>query len=74
MVSQNGGSVQGTITDQSDARVAIAEVVVTSKETGETRTMRTGATGLYAIGPLDPGNYTLRITAPGFESLLVDTV
>lgn len=74
VVSQSGGSIEGTITDQSDARIAAAEVLVTNRATGETRLVSTDSAGLYNVGPLNPGSYTLRIVFPGFQNLLVDTV
>ncbi len=73
-ISSNGGSIQGTITDASGAVVANAAVVVTSPDTGESRTITTNTAGFYSIGPLNPGDYTMTITVAGFKSLSVKTV
>ncbi len=73
-VSVNGGSIQGTITDDSGAAIPNAQVQMTSKEDGTKREFKTDAAGLYSIGPLNPGRYTLSVIAEGFQQLDVDTV
>jgi hypothetical protein len=49
-------------------------VVITSPDTGQSRTVNTDSAGFYSVGPLNPGDYTLTITATGFKSLSVKTV
>lgn len=73
-VSVNGGSIQGTITDASGASIGNATVVIGNKETGFTRTLTTDASGYYSMGPLNPGNYQVTVSAPGFEKTVVETV
>ncbi|MGA7158901.1 MAG: carboxypeptidase regulatory-like domain-containing protein [Acidobacteriaceae bacterium] len=73
-VSVNGGSIQGTITDPSGAVIPGATIVVTNPDTGYNHTLKTDSAGLYSIGPLTPGAYTISVTAPNFESLKVNTV
>jgi hypothetical protein len=73
-ISVNGGSIQGTITDASGASIANASVIVANKETGSSRTLTTDAAGYYSIGPLNPGNYQVTVTAPGFQKTVVETV
>jgi len=73
-VSTNGGSIQGTITDPSGAVVPQARITIVSVDTGSTRSFTTDAAGVYSIGPLVPGNYTVRIEKEGFTSLSVKTV
>ncbi|MFZ0663204.1 MAG: carboxypeptidase regulatory-like domain-containing protein [Acidobacteriaceae bacterium] len=70
----NGGSIQGTITDQSGAIIPNAQVTISSPETGYKQALRTDASGLYTIGPLNPGPYVVTVTAPGFQQLKVTTV
>ena len=72
-VSVNGGAIQGTITDPSGASVSGANVVITSKGEGSTRTITTDKSGFYSIGPLNPGEYVVAVTAPGFSRLEVTT-
>jgi hypothetical protein len=73
-VSVNGGSIQGSITDASGAVVPQAKVVILSADTGFTKSLTTDSAGYYSIGPLNPGNYTVTVTASNFETLSVKTV
>ncbi|MDQ2832318.1 MAG: carboxypeptidase regulatory-like domain-containing protein [Acidobacteriota bacterium] len=73
-VSVNGGSIQGTITDSTGAVVPNATVVIFGNDTNSSRTLTTDSGGFYSIGPLNPGSYTVTITAAGFEKLSVKTV
>ncbi len=72
-VSVNGGAIQGTITDPSGAAVANASIVITNIGEGTSKTISTDKAGFYSVGPLNPGEYTLGITAPGFSRLEVRT-
>jgi hypothetical protein len=72
--SVNGGSIQGSVTDPSGANVPNATVSILSTETGSVKTVTTDSAGFYSVGPLNPGNYTVNITAAGFEKLSVKTV
>jgi hypothetical protein len=73
-VSVNGGSIQGTITDASGAVVPQAKIVVVSSETGFTKTLASDSAGYYSVGPLNPGPYTVTVTAAGFSKLQVTTI
>ena len=73
-VSVNGGSIQGTITDSSGAVVSHAQVVITSPQTGYKRSMTTDGAGLFTLGPVNPGEYQVAVTAPGYSTLTVSTV
>ncbi len=72
-VSVNGGAIQGTITDPSGAAVPDAAISIASKDTGFKRNLTTDKAGFYAIGPLNPGSYTVTITATGFQTQSIDT-
>src|SRR5919108_3747763 len=61
-------TVNGTVTDPQGAAVVGAKVVVTSKATGLSRETASGADGRYAVPNLLPGDYTVRVTAPGFTT------
>ncbi len=73
-VSVNGGSIQGTITDETNAAIPKASISVTDPDNGFSKTLQTDVSGFYSIGPLNPGNYSIHVTSAGFESLSVKTV
>jgi hypothetical protein len=73
-ISVNGGSIQGTISDPSGAAIPGATVVIINPDTGYTHTLKTDSAGFYSLGPLNPGNYTINISAPSFQHLKVTTV
>jgi hypothetical protein len=73
-ISQTGGSIQGSITDASGAVVPGASVVITDSATGYTHSLTTDKAGFYSLGPLNPGTYTVTVTAANFETSKVDTV
>ena len=65
------GDIVGGVTDQSGAAVPNATVTITSKATGETHAATTNSSGSYRVPLLKPGDYTILITAPGFEQASV---
>jgi hypothetical protein len=64
------GAITGTVTDSTGAVIGGATVTATlvSQNTSATRTT-TGA-GDYTISPLTPGEYTITVTARGFEKFV----
>jgi len=65
--AQFGGSLNGTVTDQSGAVIPGATVVLTNPATQAAKTTTTNATGFYTFTELAPGNYKVKVTANGFE-------
>ena len=62
-------SLQGTITDKTQAVIGNkAEVTVTNKETGASRTTKTNDAGEYRFDALSAGIYTVKVTAAGFSN------
>jgi Carboxypeptidase regulatory-like domain len=66
LYGQEGG-ISGTVTDPSGAVVPGAEVTVTDAGTGQSRSAITNPQGHYVIPALRPGDYSLRVDAPGFR-------
>jgi len=62
-------SIQGTVTDPSQAVLSGAEVTATNLATGASRSTVTSETGTYRFDLLSAGNYTVKITANGFSSV-----
>ncbi len=63
------GTILGTVFDKSQAVVVGANVVLTSKATGTTRTTTTNDTGVYRFDLISAGNYTVKISKQGFSSV-----
>jgi Carboxypeptidase regulatory-like domain/TonB dependent receptor len=62
-------NLQGTIMDKSQAVIGNkAEVTITSKATGASRTTKTNDTGEYRFESLSAGIYTVKATASGFSA------
>src|SRR4051794_9790665 len=67
------GTVVGTISDQSGAVVANAQVSLADKTTGNTRTATTNNAGNYLFVDVNPGRYDLTINKQGFASTKTST-
>lgn len=65
--SGNQGSIAGTIADSSGAAIAGATVTATNEATNLSRTAQTNHAGFYDIEALEPGSYTVKVEAQGFE-------
>lgn len=63
---QAATSVRGTVTDPSGSAVVGANVVLANAESKTERAVTTGAQGEYQFLLLQPGTYTLKVTATGF--------
>ena len=61
------GTILGTVTDQTAARLPGVEVLVTNVGTGSEHTILTDEEGSYRVGSLEPGEYTVRALLPGFK-------
>ena len=60
--------LQGTVVDKSQAAVAGANVTITNKATGDTRTTKANAQGEYRFALLPAGVYNVKINAPSFST------
>src|SRR5215813_9562058 len=63
------GTVSGTVTDPNGAVIAGAEVTLTSAATKLTRTTTTNSEGLYRFEAVDPGTYSVKVSATGFGEI-----
>ena len=68
--SQNSsGTIQGTVFDQTGGAIAGAMVTVTDVARGLVRTLTTDSAGQYVAQNLNPGAYTVKAEATGFQAL-----
>jgi hypothetical protein len=67
-------SITGTVTDTSGAIVPNTRIVVTNQATGIQSSAQSNAAGIYAVPQLNPGSYSLRAQANGFEEFLVSDI
>jgi hypothetical protein len=69
----NTGRLSGTISSR-DGVIPGATVTITDNQTGKEKTVVASGEGAFAVPELDAGNYTVRITAPGFKTFTATAV
>ncbi len=62
------GGITGIVQDQSGAVIPGAQVTLASPETGFTLHATTNGSGVYVFSPIKIGNYTVSVSAPGFQN------
>jgi hypothetical protein len=63
------GDITGIVTDQSGAVVPGASVTLKNNDTGQTQTATTNPSGVYRFSLLSPGQYTVSVSASGFQNV-----
>ena len=61
-------TLSGTATDQTDARIPGASILVVSDTTGDKRDSKADNDGFWSVTALPPGTYTVTVSAKGFAS------
>jgi hypothetical protein len=69
-----GGSIQGTVLDTSGAPVPGATVTATNAATGIQTVRQTTEAGVYALTPLQPGEYRVTVSLQGFQTFVRDGI
>src|SRR5690242_6344627 len=67
-------NLNGTVTDPSGALIEKAKVQIVSRETGLTRDVQTGPSGVYNITGIPIGTYDLTISHEGFRTATVSEI
>jgi hypothetical protein len=67
--STTTGAISGTVTDQSGAILPNVAVTLKSASKGFTQAAKTNNQGAYQFSLLEPGIYTVTISAPNFKTL-----
>jgi len=62
------GTIDGNVTDSSQAAIPGATVTARDQQTNFTRETKTNAVGGYSLSGLPPGTYTIAVNSPGFQS------
>jgi hypothetical protein len=72
--AQSTATLSGTVTDPTGAVVPNAHVTVHSLATGSNRDLVTDSAGLYVAASLQPGDYSVEASAPGFSKYTIQKV
>src|SRR5215475_10786360 len=67
-------TLQGTVTDKTQAVIKSATVTITNKANGLTRTTSTNDIGVYRFELLPAGKYDVKVSANGFASAVSENV
>ena len=68
LFAQTTGTILGSVTDQTDAVLPGAAVMVTNVETGIVRSSVAGDRGAYRVSNLPPGTYEVQASLTGFQT------
>jgi hypothetical protein len=68
------GAISGEVTDPDKKGVGGARILITSKETGQTRSVRSGEAGEYRAEALLPGRYEICVEAAGFQRVVSEVL
>lgn len=73
-VAQASGQVSGVVTDPTGSVIPGARVELVSVATAQTRTVTSGGNGAYLFPLVDPGNYQMRTSMTGFQTVLTRNI
>src|SRR5512144_779447 len=62
------GAIKGTVKDPNNAVVTTAVATSTSRATGAVRKVNAGNDGIFVFENLQPGDYDVKVEAPGFST------
>jgi hypothetical protein len=69
-----GGEIQGTISDPTGAVISGANVIAVNVATGTKTSTKSTGSGLYVLPALAPGQYTITVSAAGFQTSVQENV
>lgn len=73
--AQNGlGMINGEVSDPGAAIVTDAAVEIVNVASGIRQSVKTNGSGLFSVPALNPGNYDVVVTKPGFERTILSGV
>jgi hypothetical protein len=68
-VGSTSSALKGRVTDEGGAAIPGATVIVKQADTGLSREIVSADDGIYFVGQLPPGNYTVTVSSDGFKSV-----
>lgn len=68
----SSAQIAGVITDSSGAFIPNVSVLISSQDTGMSRTVTTNQTGEFVAPALEPGVYRITVEVPGFQTLVAE--
>ena len=68
------GEIRGAVQDPGNAFVPKASITARDNSTGLTFGTVSGGDGAYIVPNLLPGSYSVTVTAPGFQTSVIDNV
>jgi Carboxypeptidase regulatory-like domain/TonB dependent receptor len=68
------GTITGNVTDPTGAPIPGAAITIRNINTNDTRSMKTGSTGVFSVTSLPVGTYEMKVTATGFQALEVQDI
>jgi hypothetical protein len=68
------GSIVGSVRDAQGAAIPAATVLITNKDTNQTRETVTGTEGDYSLPNVLPGHYDVKVTLTGFREFVQTNV
>ncbi len=73
-LAQSSGAINGTVTDNSGAAIAGAQLTLTETGTNQVRQMTSSSAGFFTFSNMRPGSYSLKVTSPGFKELVLSSL
>jgi hypothetical protein len=74
LAQSESGSINGQVTDPTNAVVAGATVTITDLGTNISRSAKTGSKGDYAFSSLKPSHYKISVSAAGFKGGVIPDI
>ena len=68
------GTVSGLVSDATGAVIPSATIILTNNQTGVVRTTVTNGEGLYRFDAVELGNYSVKLTATNFNTIVKNNI
>lgn len=72
--AQFSSAIEGSVTDNSDAIIPNANIVLTNTDTGVTQNTASNSAGFYRFSALGVGHYKIAVSAKGFATVTQENI